>query len=77
MLPDVDVDDGYEVGAHIRDQVLIRGGSEAERVLVLVVDKPSPATTLNGSSTLVENFDKFVDCAPSCNDGVIERTTVG
>ena len=30
VLPDVDVDDGHEIGAHVGDKVLVGSGSEGE-----------------------------------------------
>lgn len=77
MLPDVDVDDGHEVGAHIRDEVLVRRRTERQRILSLVVDEPAPAGALDRGSPLVEHLDEVVDGAPALKDGVVERTRVG
>lgn len=43
VLPDVHVDDGHQVWAHISDEILVSSGAEGQRILALVVDEPTPA----------------------------------
>lgn len=43
VLPDVYVDDGHQVWAHISDEILVSSGTEGQRILALVVDEPAPA----------------------------------
>ena len=77
MLPDIHVDDGHKVWAHIGDKILVSGGAEGEGVLALVVHEPAPAGTLDGGGALVEHTDELVMGTPALNDGVVERAAVG
>ncbi len=65
VLPDVHVDNWYQEGAHVGDQVLVVGSPEREHVRFLVVYKPSPTRALDSSSSLVEDFDEFIDGSPA------------
>jgi len=76
MLPDVHVDDRHQIGAHVRKQLLVMGNSERECVLSFVVHKPSPTRALDGSSSLVKDFDELINTAPAFDDGCVERTLI-
>ena len=77
MLPDVDVDDGHKVGAHISDEVLVSRCTEGKRTLALVVHEPAPAGALDSSGALVEDFDELVEATPAIHDLVVKGTAVG
>jgi len=64
VLPDVDADDGHEVGADVRHWVLVEGFTVGENVSTLVVHEPSPAGALNVSGALVESVFERIQAAP-------------
>ena len=64
VLPDVDADDGYEVGADVGDRVLVVGLTVGEHISALVVDEPAPAGALDSRSSLVENLAEYVNGSP-------------
>ena len=72
MLPDVDADDGHEVGADIRDWVLVGHFTVGEDVGALVVNEPSPARALDGSRALVKGRTEGVNAAPCVDDLVVQ-----
>ena len=76
VFPDIDVDDGSQVGAQVRDQILVDGRAELQRVFRHVVRKPAPATALDGGSSLVKHLDELLVAAPASDDGIVERARV-
>lgn len=72
VLPDVDVDDRHNVGAHIVKHVLVGRGHVTEGVLALVVDEPAPARALDGSGALVELLDELIEATPRLHETVVE-----
>ena len=48
----------------ISNQVLVRGGTELESVLLFVVSEPAPAATLDRSSALLKPFFKLLKAVP-------------
>jgi len=77
VLPDIDTDDGDDVGGDVGDGVLVGGSAVRQSVLALVVHEPSPAGALNGSCAGVENTDEAVDGTPALDDCVEERAAFG
>lgn len=77
VLPHIDTDDGDNVGADVRDWVLVGSCAVAESILALVVHEPSPARTLDSCGAGVEDRDEVVDRAPAFDDGVKEGSFLG
>lgn len=77
VLPDVNVHDRDKVRAHIRDQVLVDGGTEVEGLLSLVVDEPAPAGALNGGGACVEDADELLHATPALDDSVVKGARLG
>lgn len=64
VLPDVDADNGHEVGANVSDRVLVVGLTVGEHISALVVDEPAPAGALDSSSPLIESLAELVNRSP-------------
>lgn len=77
VLPDVNADDGHDVGADVGDGILVGGSAVREGILSLVVHEPSPAGTLDSSGAGVEHVDEVVEGTPAFDHGVEERTVLG
>lgn len=77
VLPNVDADDGHEVGADVRNWVLVECFTVGENIGALVVHEPAPAGALNAGSALVERGDERVQGAPAGDEGVVERAALG
>lgn len=76
MLPDVDTDDGHNVGADICDWVLVGSSAVRESILSLVVDEPAPSRALDCSSACVEHLDESIDGTPAFDDGIVEGASL-
>ena len=79
MLPDIHIQNGHEFWVAICNQVLVHCGIELKPMLLRVVCKPSPATTLDSSGTLLKSLFKLLKRVPSFQNvshqlGIVVRT---
>lgn len=72
VLPHVNVEEWHQVGAHISDQVLVRGRIERQLSLSLVEAEPAPARSLDGSRACVEHLNELVKGTPAFHDQVVK-----
>jgi len=77
VLPDVNADDGDEVGAEVRDGVLVIGLTIGKDIRALVVHEPSPAGALDSGRSLVESCAELVHAAPALDERVVKGTALG
>ena len=75
MFPNIDGKKGYQVGSLIDRSVLIDSSSKFEIFGILVVNKPSPARTLNSSSVGGEVSNKVINRAERSSKGIMKRST--
>ena len=67
VLPDINSNERHKIRADIRNRILVCGLSKTEWILLLIVGEPSPAWSLDGRSSCVEDFDEAVNIAPTGN----------
>ena len=77
VLPHVNVKEWHKVGAHIRDQILVRRRIERQLAFSLVEAEPAPARSLDRGCTRVEHLNELFKGAPALNDHVMKGASRG